>query len=210
MEQELDLLELWDVIKRQWKMLLLIPLLAVLASILVSLFLIKPQYVATARLLVSEPSKSESVIYQQVANSPGLYILKLREANLSYKEEEIQKRTKLSYDLDTGIVSIQFTDDQSQRASRTASELARLIADLVTEISGMNNIRSVYDAVVPDKPSGSQIPLNAAMAAVLGFMVAVGLILLRHGLDRTLRTSKDVSEKLGLTVFGIIPFMNDR
>jgi capsular polysaccharide biosynthesis protein len=85
-----------------------------------------------------------------------------------------------------------------------------LIADLVTEISGMNNIRSVYDAVVPDKPSGSQIPLNAAMAAVLGFMVAVGLILLRHGLDRTLRTSKDVSEKLGLTVFGIIPFMNDR
>jgi capsular polysaccharide biosynthesis protein len=103
MEQELDLLELWDVIKRQWKMLLLIPLLAVLASILVSLFLIKPQYVATARLLVSEPSKSESVIYQQVANSPGLYILKLREANLSYKEEEIQKRTKLSYDLDTEL-----------------------------------------------------------------------------------------------------------
>ena len=42
MEQELDLLALWQVFVKRWKLIVLIPLLALLISAFISLFILTP------------------------------------------------------------------------------------------------------------------------------------------------------------------------
>ena len=72
------------------------------------------------------------------------------------------------------------------------------------------NARVVDTAIVPRtpvKPRKAQITL---IAAVLAFMGAIGLALLREQFDNRVRGSGDVQDKLGLPMLGLLPLQKKR
>ncbi len=65
MEQDLDLFVLWKkVIPKNWKMLVILPLLAGLIGFLISIYLITPLYTASATITIMLPPEKQA-IYQQ-------------------------------------------------------------------------------------------------------------------------------------------------
>lgn len=222
MEQELELIELWQIVSKRWKMIILVTLLAALICAAVSLFLIKPQYVASSTLMVMKPVEAEQILYQDVQVSRQLadtYQVVVhsrrvldkvtRSLNLPYTHEQMQEKVKVSSVQDTEIITIDVTDTDPYLAARMSNLIAQTFMQEITEIMNIDNVSLIDEAAVPDNPVSPRVGLNIAVAMVLGFMVAVGLALLQHYLDQTLKTTEEVENLLGLTVLGTIPMMED-
>lgn len=222
MEQELELIELWQIVSKRWKMIILVTLLAALICAAVSLFLIKPQYVASSTLMVMKPVEAELILYQDiqvsrqladtyqvVVHSRRVLDKVTRSLNLPYTHEQMQEKVKVSSVQDTEIITIDVTDTDPYLAARMSNLIAQTFMQEITEIMNIDNVSLIDEAAVPDNPVSPRVGLNIAVAMVLGFMVAVGLALLQHYLDQTLKTTEEVDNLLGLTVLGTIPMMED-
>jgi len=222
MEQELELIELWQIFSKRWKMIILVTLLAALICAAVSLFLIKPQYVASSTLMVMKPVEAEQILYQDiqvsrqladtyqvVVHSRRVLDKVTRSLNLPYTHEQMQEKVKVSSVQDTEIITIDVTDTDPYLAARMSNLIAQTFMQEITEIMNIDNVSLIDEAAVPDNPVSPRVGLNIAVAMVLGFMVAVGLALLQHYLDQTLKTTEEVENLLGLTVLGTIPMMED-
>lgn len=222
MEQELELIELWQIFSKRWKMIILVTLLAALICAAVSLFLIKPQYVASSTLMVMKPVEAEQILYQDiqvsrqladtyqvVVHSRRVLDKVTRSLNLPYTHEQMQEKVKVSSVQDTEIITIDVTDTDPYLAARMSNLIAQTFMQEITEIMNIDNVSLIDEAAVPDNPVSPRVGLNIAVAMVLGFMVAVGLALLQHYLDQTLKTTEEVDNLLGLTVLGTIPMMED-
>ncbi len=67
------------------------------------------------------------------------------------------------------------------------------------------NIRVIDKALLPTKPVRPNLPLNIAVAALLGLFIGVGLAFLLESNDTSVKTPEDVEAVLGLPVLGQIP-----
>ena len=61
------------------------------------------------------------------------------------------------------------------------------------------------EATPPIEPSSPKITRNAMLASILGILLGVGAAMLLEYTDRRVRTVDEVSELLGLPVFGVLP-----
>ena len=61
------------------------------------------------------------------------------------------------------------------------------------------------EAVPPLRPTSPKVELNIAASVVMGLMLALGSVLLLEFLDRRVRSVDEVSELLGLPIFGVLP-----
>lgn len=68
-----------------------------------------------------------------------------------------------------------------------------------------SNIRIVDAAEPPKKPARPNLPLNLALAVLLGTGLGVGAAFLQEHLDNSLKTSEDVERFLGLPALALIP-----
>ena len=69
MENTIDLSKLIEILKRKWKLLITIPILFMIIALLVTLFLMKPQYQANTQVLVNQKEKNRDLIAQEVQSN---------------------------------------------------------------------------------------------------------------------------------------------
>jgi len=74
----------------------------------------------------------------------------------------------------------------------------------LSEAQTVSTVMQVDPAMVPTKPISPQIFRNTALAAMVGFMLAVGVIFVMEAIDDTLKTPDEVKKALGLPVLGVI------
>ncbi|WP_257264435.1 polysaccharide biosynthesis tyrosine autokinase [Endozoicomonas sp. ONNA2] len=72
------------------------------------------------------------------------------------------------------------------------------------------NARVVDQAFVPQHPVKPKKKLIVAIAGLLGLLVSCGIAFLLEMLNNTVRTTKDVEEKLNLPVLGVLPKLTDK
>jgi capsular polysaccharide biosynthesis protein len=76
---------------------------------------------------------------------------------------------------------------------------------LSSEYEGFDNIEILDTAKVPTAPSGPNRMLYLMIGLVLGGLLGVGLVLLSEFLDTSIKSSKDIEQKLKLRVLSVIP-----
>jgi non-specific protein-tyrosine kinase len=75
----------------------------------------------------------------------------------------------------------------------------------LVEAQSTSNIVQVEPATIPGAPIRPRTFINTVVAAMIGFLLAIGVILLVEALDDTLKGPDEVTSQLGLPVLGIIP-----
>lgn len=66
MEKTLDLTKIMNALKKQWKLLVIIPLLFVAISLAISFFLMTPKYQASTQVLVNQKKTNKDFMAQEV------------------------------------------------------------------------------------------------------------------------------------------------
>lgn len=68
-----------------------------------------------------------------------------------------------------------------------------------------NNVQQIDRASPPVKPSSPSLPLNLALAAVTGFLIAGFVVTLREQGQHAIRIPAEIENRLGLRLLGITP-----
>ncbi len=77
----------------------------------------------------------------------------------------------------------------------------------ITQASTISSIQVVDPAIAPERPIKPRKKRNILLAVVVGLMSGVGLAFFVDYLDNSIKTPRDVEERLGLPVFGHIPLI---
>jgi capsular exopolysaccharide synthesis family protein len=82
---------------------------------------------------------------------------------------------------------------------------ARMKAADLARMMRANNLRIVETATVPTEAVSPRVALNVTIGLLGGFLLGIGLPLLREQLDSSVKTPADVEERLGATFLGLLP-----
>lgn len=224
MEEEIELRQYWDVLRKRWIIVVALPLIAALTSGVISFFVIEPVYQASTTLIVGEKASNSATdarqmlyydvllanqqlakTYATIAQSRTVEQNVIKDLNLPLTVEELDGLITIIPVKTTEILEIQVTNTRPEMATSIANAMAEEFSKAVIEIKKVDSVSIVDTAVIPDWPIKPNKKLNVLIAFVVGLMASVGLVFLLEYLDNTVKTSSDVEKLLGIPVLGVIP-----
>ena len=218
-EYEIDLKEIFSMIKERWLMIVSITAVAVVVAGIISFFVLKPVYESSATLLVSYKQNQESVMtyndltmsqklvntYSEIIKSRSISESVLKKLDLDLTTEELSEKITVSKVNDTEIIRVNVTDADPQMAALIANTVSDVFKKEIKNIMEIDNISTIDTAKASENPVKPNKMMNVVIAGVLGVMVSVGLVFVLEFLDRTYKTPADIERHLGLPIIGAIP-----
>lgn len=147
----------------------------------------------------SEIVKSRTVL-QQVIDK-----LKLDEDTI-----ELSKRISVSSVENTEIIKIQVSDENNKRAKEIATTTADVFMKEVKNIYNLTNVSVIDKASLEEIPYNINMVKQLLIAGAIGFVLSSGIVFLIFYFDTTIKSSKDIEEKLGLPVIGNITLIDKK
>lgn len=220
---ELDLRQIFRIVVKRLRIIVLVTALATITAGAVSFYLLTPIYRASTTLWVIKEgsnqinlndvmlSRNLTKTYAEVARSRAVLTDVIKRLHLQDRAvDQLQRRLTVTPLRDTEIISFSVEDPDPVMAARMADAVAESFKGQIRAYLNVQNVVVVDAAAVPDTPVRPRPLLNIAIALVLGLMAGVGIAFLLEYLDTTLKTPDDVSLCLGLPVLGTIPVIDAR
>jgi len=139
----------------------------------------------------------------QVVNSDFIKNLKNQEIDLYKKYAQLTAKYTPNH---PEVVSVQ--NQLAAIREKIDLETRRLIQSIKIELSGQflgNNIRIIDAATVPAKPYKPRKLINLLIGLGVGFILGIMFIFISEFLDKSVKSSEDLQEKLGLNFLGFVP-----
>ena len=217
-EIEIDLVELYYYLRKKLWIVAVVAMVCAVLGYGYTTFFMDTQYTARTRIYVLNRSDETRVSYSdfQISNVlledyvvliTGQNVTKevVKEMNLNMTAAQLESMISVSAPSDTRVIQISVTDTDPQRAADIANCVREIASVQIKEIMDVDAVNLVYEADVPQYKSGPNVRRNAILAAALGFLVSVAVLIVVHLVDDTIRTEEDVEHYLGLSVMGVIP-----
>ncbi|OMP66123.1 YveK family protein [Domibacillus epiphyticus] len=225
MEETISLKELAATLKKRTKLIVLITILAALASGIVSYFVLTPIYQASTQVLVNQ-TKTEQQLYNQdnvqtslqlistynvIMKSPAILEKVSNNLSVGLTAEQLSEKISVSSEQDSQVVNIRVEDQDHHRAAGIANETANVFQEEVIKIMNVDNVTILAPAEVKEgsAPVKPQPLLNIATAIVVGLMAGVGLAFLLEYMDNTIKSEQDIEKLLELPVLGSVTRIQD-
>lgn len=221
-EMEIDLLELFRYLKKRIVIIVAVCLVCAVAGFVGTKLIMTPEYTAQTRMYVLNRSNENSIVsadfsvsnymlndYKVLITGQNVTKEVVNRLGLSMKPGALSKLIEVTAPDDTRILQISITHTDPQVAADIANTVREVAAEQIQEIMAANSVKLVYEADVPQSPSGPNTMRNTALAGILGLVIAVGIYTVLYILDDTIRTEEDVARYLGLSTLGVIPVSAD-
>ena len=218
-EYEIDLREIFSMLKKRWLMIFSITVIAVIASGIISFFVLVPNYEASTTMLVNYKQNQETTMtysdmqmsqklvntYSQIVKSRSIAEDVIKKLDLDLTPSQVQDMLSVSGVGDTEVIQIKVKNENPQLAANIANTVADVFKKEVKSMMKVDNVSTIDTAETPVNPVSPNKMMNIAIAGVLGMMVSVGLVFVLEFLDRTYKTPTDIERHLGLPIIGAIP-----
>ncbi|HFI0148947.1 TPA: YveK family protein [Streptococcus suis] len=214
---EIDVLSLLKSLWRKKLVIIITALLGAGIAFVYSAFLVTPQYDATTRIYVVSQNVEAGAGLTNQELQAGTYLVKdYKEIILSQDVltkvqtelgilDSITEKISVSIPVDTRIVSITVRDADPNEAARIANSLRTAAAQKIIEVTKVNDVTTLEEAVPADEPSTPRTKRNLAIGFLAGGLLAVGLVLVFEVLDDRVKRPQDIEEVMGLTLLGVVP-----
>lgn len=222
---ELNLKQLINIIWNGKKYIITIIVLAILLGIGYSYFLVTPKYEASTTLVLAKAEEKatneiSTGITQTDLNINQNLVSTYRELirsktvirevmeNLKIKdlkETTLKNNITVSSVRDTELIEITVKDENPERATNIANEIAKVFTVHVAEIYNINNVHVI------DKAETNNIPYNVHHAKDIFVFVLIGVIfsivsiIIISLLDTTVKTQEDIKKTTGMLILAEIP-----
>ncbi|HDK7167334.1 TPA: capsular biosynthesis protein [Clostridium botulinum] len=221
-EVTLDLQEIFNVLKKKRKMILITTLLCGIVSAALSFFIISPTYEVKASIVIGKAAEEKNqdknnyndvMMYQklvktyaQIAKSRTVaenVIAKTGEL----KPEELQKKLNITPQQDTQIIDLKIEDKDAEFGHKVLTTVCNEFIGQSKKIYPNNTIELLDKPVIPEKPIKPKKRLNVVIALFLGLLISVGIAFIQEYMDKTIKTENDIDKYLDLPVIAVIPKM---
>lgn len=216
-EIEIDLREILFVLRRKLLLIIIVTVVAGAAAGLFSYYGITPQYTATSKIYILTNSGtmvnlSDLQVGSSLANDYAELIvsrpvvekvIENKKLNMSYGE--LVSCINITNPNNTRIVCIKITYEDPVMAKEIANEFATVSSKQIADIMMVDKPTVVEEAVVPTGQSSPNNAKNAILGALVGLVLSIGIVLVRHLLDDTIKSADDIEKYLGLNTLAAIP-----
>lgn len=225
MEETISLKELFQTLRKRLALIIVVTLIAVLASGIVSYFFLTPIYQASTQLLVNQEKSDQAQFnynevqtnlqlintYNVIIKSPAILDKVIQQLGLDMTAEELNSKITVGSEKDSQVVNLSVQDKDPKMAADLANVTAEVFKDQIVDIMKIKNVSILAHATVEQNPQPIKPRplLNIAIALVVGLMAGVGIAFLLEYLDNTVKTEQDIEKILGLPVLGVIPVIDE-
>lgn len=222
MEETISLKEIYQIIKKRIRMILILTVGAALISGIFTSLFITPIYQANSQILISQKQgQGESTVelndirlnvelintYSDIIKSNRILAEVIDQLDLTMSTGALSNDITVRNANNSQVVTITVANPDPEVAVAIANTTVDVFQAQIGDLMNVDNINVLNPAQLPENPSpvSPNTLLNVAIAFVLGAMVGVGLAFLLEYLDTTIKTEQDIETTLGLPVLGVIP-----
>jgi len=218
-----DFKELFRTLRRRWKTIVALALIATIGSLVLSLTS-TPKYQSKTKIYVTSDTSSVQdqyaatlyasqriASYAELANHRVLLQRVIDDLNLDMNASELAKKVHAEVETSTVILQITVTDTSPERAQKIADveadELVKFLQELETpSTSDVSQILpTVTDpATYNPNPVAPRTLLNTIVALLIGLTLGTAIAVARELLDQTVSTAEHVEKAAEVPIMAAI------
>ena len=220
--EEISLQEILDLLRENWKMIVIITLLFMALVTVFTIFFIDKEYSSSTTLIVGKPEGYTSTAsdtaselktnqqlvgtYSEIAKSKSVMDEVNSGLGLDLSDGALAKMIAVSTVNETELIEIKVTSKDPVLAATIANKTGTVFMTNVAELMKINNLQVVDTAEVNESPVSPNVKLNIAIAFLLGIVASVFIIFIRETLTTTVKTVEDLKKLIeDVPIVAIIP-----
>lgn len=220
-EEIIKIEDIMDVLKKRWKMILSITLIATIFSAIISFFIISPKYEASTKVFIGKENSqgqeqrydnNDVQMYQkllktyaEIIKTNDLVEQAINSEKLDLVSENVLNGLTVTPRADTQILEISYISNDKLLAKEVVDSITNEFIKSSIELIPNGNVKVIESVKVPENPVSPNKKMNIAIAFLLGLMVSIGASFLIEFMDNTFKNKEQAEEILGLPVIGVIP-----
>ncbi|MDM5190872.1 Wzz/FepE/Etk N-terminal domain-containing protein [Bacillus sp. DX4.1] len=208
MEKEINLKNLFNVLRRKFWIIAVITILAAFVGGIYSFFMKTPLYASSARMLI--PANAEAMSTLKVMIKEPVVLEKVvQQLKLQKSASALSGQISVGKVEESQVVVITATDANPAQAAKIVNATANVYKEEAKAIMNFGSVRILTEANAQGNPS--PINLNHAkaieMAMAAGLILSIGVVFLLDSLDETIKSERNIEKLLQVPVLGSVSQM---
>lgn len=223
--EEININDLFNFFISRIKIIGIIVGVFVILGVLYVKFLQVPMYhSATTLILVSDNNNNNSAAmqsdinlnknlvstYSEIVKSRTVLKKVKKELKLDMSIKELSKQIEVTSVENTEIIRIEVSDEDNKLAQKIAKEVAKTFMNEVKDIYNLTNITIIDKASLEKKPYNVSMIKQVGLFGISGLVIGSVVVFLIFYFDTSIKSSKDIEEKLGLPVIGNVTLIEKK
>jgi len=220
-EVEIDLLEIFNVLKSKFLILLTAGLLVGCLCGLFTKFVMTPVYTSTSSILVlSKETTLTSLADIQLGTSltsdytvlikctPVLEQV-IKNLDLDMDSDALRKSISIENPSDSRILEISVQNTDPEQAKKIVDEIANVASNYIGDKMEVIPPKIIEIGKIPTVQSSPSMKKNVVMGFILGVVAAAAIVVVITIMDDTLKSEDDIAKYLGISVLAVVPDRKD-
>lgn len=221
MESTLDLSKIFGILRKNLKLLIILPLLGLVISAIISFFFLDAKYQASTQVLVNQKQSDSQMLaqevqsniqlvntYAEIVKSPRILEKVAKELNGNYSASEILNMISVSNEAESQVLNIDVESKSSNDSEKIANKIADVFSKEVPDIMSVDNVSILSKANETGHKVGPKPLINIVMGIIVGLIISILIIFIKELFDKRIKSEEDVENELELPVLGSIQKFN--
>lgn len=204
--KEINLKELFEVIKRRVWIVAVLTVLFTLIGFVYSTVSTTLLYQSSARIIINADEKDQSTLLVIMKDSTIMEKV-AKELNLQRSPEALAGQITAQSINGSQVVSVSVTDAEPTMAANIANTTAKVFKEEVPNIIGFNDVKILSEAKSVPFPINNNRNKMVMIGFIFGLVAGIGLVFFLESLDESVKSKEDVDEFLGVPVLGKVSKM---
>jgi len=213
----MTLLELFRLLKKHLRLVILLPVVCALVVGLYSIFFVRNTYTATASMYVlaqGESSNSTNLYSdlnasQMLTNDVAKLLKSDRIVNQVGSEVGVDElkgyKVDVTSETTSRVITLSVTGPDPQTAADIVNKMIKDVSDVARSVMNIRSVNPINQAQAPISPSGPNRLLYTAVAFLVGLFAAIVIVVVADMLNTRVRGPEDLEELIDVPVIGRIP-----
>lgn len=219
MEETISIKDIFKTLKKRWKLIMLLTLIAALISGTISYFLLTPVYQSSTQILVNQKQPENQLdstqirsnidminTYSVIIKSPAILGKVIDQLELDHSVEQLSEKITINSQENSQVFSLTVQDSNPTKAVEIANTVSETFQKEIKDIMNVDNVSLLAKAEIKGNPTPVKPNplLNIVIAVVVGLIAGVGLAFILEYMDNTIKDEDDIERLLGLPILGSI------
>lgn len=217
MENTVDFTKIWGIIQKNWKLLVLLPIVFLLISLIYTFLIASPKYEASTQVLVNEKEKSDNMqaqqvqsniqlvnTYSEIVKSPRI-LDEVAKEHKEYSSSQLNKMVSVNTEAQSQILNISVKENSPKKSEQLTNDVAKVFKKEIPVIMNVDNVSVLSSAEGTATKVSPKAIVNIIGSLLLGLVLAIIVIAFKEVFDKRIRTEEDVEKELQIPVLGSIP-----
>lgn len=221
MESTLDLSKIFGILRKNLKLLIILPIICLLISVLITFLFLDDKYQASTQVLVNQKESDSQMMaqevqsniqlvntYSEIVKSPRILDEVSKELNRQYSSSEITSMLTVTNQADSQVLNVSVDSKSGSDSEKIANKIAKVFSNEVPDIMSVDNVSILSKAEGTATKVAPKPLVNLVIGLIVGLILALLVIFIKEMIDKRIKTEEDVENELDIPVLGSIQKFN--